>query len=220
MVILVQPALTSFGLTTKTRIRTLVGHPESGPETFDVSKFESATAYDQNKQTVPVEINIQDGISVDSQGDCSADCLMTMGTGSRSRRMIGNISHQAEAIEYEDVTYLKYTKGVLSGLNRFHSRLAFHWNYALQNPFEVTVEALPIQVLYEGNLIKDVLVEYLGETKRKWTGIAHPIGEGGLQVIEASYTSPTAMSPSVSYATSFTAEPVPEPSALLSGHSV
>jgi len=34
----------------------------------------------------------------------------------------------------------------------------------LQNPFEVTVgEALPIQVLYEGNLIKDVLVEYLGE---------------------------------------------------------
>jgi len=34
----------------------------------------------------------------------------------------------------------------------------------LQNPFEVTGEALPIQVLYEGNLIKDVLVEYLGET--------------------------------------------------------
>jgi len=25
----------------------LFGHPESGPETFDVSKFESATAYEQ-----------------------------------------------------------------------------------------------------------------------------------------------------------------------------
>jgi len=66
----------------------LFGHPESGPETFDVSKFESATAYDQNKQTVPVEINIQDGISVDSQGDIAALTSMTMGTGSRSRRMI------------------------------------------------------------------------------------------------------------------------------------
>ena len=201
----------------------LFGHPESGPETFDVSKFESATAYDQNKQIVPVEINSQDGVSIDSQGDIAAlTAFYDNGYWlQKSEDDYENISQeQAEAIEYEDVTrYLKSTKGVFEWSEPVSQPFGLPLEIMpLQNPFEVTVgEALPIQVLYEGNLIKDALVEYLGETVNvNEQGIASiPIGEGGLQVIEVSYTSPQAMSPGVSYTTTFTAEPVPEPSALL-----
>ncbi len=127
------------------------GHPESRPETLEVSKFQSATAYDRNKQVVPVEINKQDGIIVDPQFEVKAG------------------------------------------------------------------ETLPITVLYEGNQIQDALVEYLGkEVDMNEQGIAFiPIGEGELQVIEASYDNPPAMNLVVSHATTFTAEPIPEPSALL-----
>jgi len=83
----------------------------------------------------------------------------------------------------------------------------------LQNPFEVTVESTANSGLYEGNLIKDVLVEYLGETVNvNEQGLLHPTGEGGLQVIEASYQ------PHGDESWCFLrhhAEPVPEPSACL-----
>ena len=201
----------------------LFGHPESGPETFDVSKFQSATAYDRNKQVVPVEINIQDNITVDSQGDIAAlTAFYDNGYWlQKSEDDYENISQeQAQAIEYEDVTrYLKSTKGVSEWSQPISQPFGLPLEIMpLENPFEVTVgEALPIQVLYEGNLIKDALVEYVGETiDVNEQGIASiEIGEGGLQVIEASYTNPTAMSPGISYATTFSAEAVPEPSALL-----
>ena len=201
----------------------LFGHPELGPETFDVSKFQSATGYDANKQVVPVEINVQDGISVDPQGDIAAlTAFYDNGYWlQKSEDDYENISQQqAEAIGYEDVTrYLKYTKAVADWSEPVSQPFGLPLEIMpLENPFEVEVgEELPIQVLYEGNLINDALVEYLGETVDvNEQGIASiSIGEGGLQVIEASYTSPTAMSPGVSHATTFNTEPVPEPSALL-----
>ena len=78
--------------------------------------------------------------------------------------------------------------------------------------------------MYQGNAIANPTVEYLGqELTIDANGIASvPIVEGGLQVIEASYDNPTASSPGISYATTFTAQTVtaqstsvPEPSFLL-----
>ena len=201
----------------------LFGHPESGPEAFDASKFQSATAYDLNKQVVPVEINRQDGISVDSQREIAAltafydnGYWLENSTGDSE-----NLSQQrAEAIGYKDVSrYLKSTKAVSDWSEAISQPFDLPLEIMPQkNPFEVTVgETLPIKVLYQGNVTQDALVEYLGKTVNvNSEGTASIlIGEGWLQVIEASYTSPTATAPGVSYATTFNVEPVPEASALL-----
>ncbi len=78
---------------------------------------------------------------------------------------------------------------------------------------------MKVQVLYEGKQIPDVTVEYLG---KKLTGDQDgtylvPIGDEGLQQIEASYTVTSATQPSISYETGFTAQTtsVPESSGLL-----
>ena len=92
---------------------------------------------------------------------------------------------------------------------------------ALKNPFEVKVgESLPIQVLFQGNLIKNPTVEYLGKTLNvDADGIALiPIGNEGFQPIEAGYTLPLSNDPAadkISYATTLTYEKIPKPSALL-----
>lgn len=199
------------------------GHPESGPETLEVSKFQSATAYDRNKQVVPVEINKQDGITVDPQGNIAAlTAFYDNGYWvQKSPDDYENITQQqAEAIGYKDVTHnLKYTKAVFNWSEPISQQFGLPLEIMPQtNPFEVTAgETLPIKVLYQGNQIQDALVEYLGkEVDVNEQGIASiPIGEGGLQVIEASYDNPMSLNPVDSYATTFTAEPIPEPSALL-----
>jgi len=158
-----------------------------------------------NKQTVPVEINIQDGISVDSRRHCSLTASMTMGTGSRSRRMIMKTfpkTRQRQLNTRMSLAIWSTLRAFWVVWTGFTAVWPSTWNYAPTKSFEVTVgEALPIQVLYEGNLIKDVLVEYLGETVN--------VNEQGLLPSQLGWTashwsctSPTAMSPGVSYATS------------------
>jgi nickel transport protein len=204
----------------------LFGHPEEGPEPYDVAKFQSATAYDINKQVVPIKINRQDRISVVPQGDIAAlTALYDNGFWLRNPEDSSsrNISpEEAEAINYVNVTnFVKYTKALYDWSEAISQPFGIPLEIVpLKNPFEIIVgETLPIQVLFEGSLIKDALVEYLGETLDvNEQGITYiPIGEGGLQVIEASYTSPRANNPGISYATTFTAErtSVPEPSVLL-----
>ncbi|MBW4455798.1 MAG: DUF4198 domain-containing protein [Nostoc indistinguendum CM1-VF10] len=124
--------------------------------------------------------------------------------------------------QYQDVShYLKYTKAL------------FDWSDTLAQPFNLPLEIislqnpltakpgenLKVQVLYEGKQIPDVTVEYLG---KKLTGDQDgtylvPIGDEGLQQIEASYTVTSATQPSISYETGFTAQTtsVPESSGLL-----
>ncbi len=200
------------------------GHPEEGPQSIDVTKFRSATAYDINKQIVPLEIITQDGITVIPQREIAAltafydnGFWLTNPADNSSQ----NISpEQAEAINYVNVTnFVKYTKGLFGWSEPISQPFGLPLEIMpLQNPFEVAVgESLPIQVLFQGNLINNALVEYLGETiSVNQNGIAYiPIGEGGLQVIEASYTSPTATNPGINYATTLSVASVPEPSALL-----
>ncbi|WP_227873572.1 DUF4198 domain-containing protein [Aphanothece sacrum] len=88
---------------------------------------------------------------------------------------------------------------------------------ALQNPFSLKEgDILPIQVLFQGTLINNPLVEYLGQTiSVSNNGIALiPIGASGLQVIEASYTDPNSNNPPISYAATLTAQSVLEPQSL------
>lgn len=199
------------------------GHPEEGPESYDLNKFQSATAYDRNRQEVPIEINKEgDAVSIDPQGEIAA--LTAFYDNGYYRSLDGgseNISpEQAAAVEYEDVSrYLKYTKALYD----WSEPVAQPFNLPLEivpleNPLAVpTGEALPIKVLYQGQQINDALVEYQGETVDvNNEGIAFiPVGEAGLQPIEASYTSPRDKAPGISHATTLTAEAVPEPSALL-----
>ena len=205
----------------------LFGHPEIGPEPIDVAKFREATAYDTNKQVVPAQINInpQNGISVVPQGEIAALTaffdngfwLENLSDGS-----FENITQQeAEALNYVNVTnFVKYTKALYDWSAPVQQSFGLPLEIMpLQNPLEVAAGGtLPIQVLFQGNVVNDALVEYLGQTVNlNQNGTFDiPIGQGGLQVIEANYSNPTATNPGISYAASFTAQQtVPEPSALL-----
>lgn len=223
--ILVQPALAHV-VWFDSQYQLLFGHPEEGPEAYDVTKFRSATAYDINKQQVRFETVIQDTINIVPQGDVAAltaffdNGLYLRNPGDTSSRNISQA--EAEAINYTNVTnFVKYTKGLYDWSEPISQPFGLPLEILpLQNPFEVmTGENLPIQVLYQGNLINDALVEYQGETLSvDANGIAYvPIGDSGLQPIEASYTSPTATNPRVNYATTLTATArrIPEPSALI-----
>lgn len=202
----------------------IFGHPEEGPEPYDPAKFQSATAYDRNKQIVPIEVLKQDAVSVVPEKEIAA--LTALYNNGYYLRNPGDSSSQnilqseAEAINYTNVTnFAKSTKALYDWSEPVSQPFSLPLEIMpLENPFEVAVgKTLPVQVLYEGNLIKDALVEYNGEeVDIDAQGIAFiPVDEKGLQPIEASYTSPTAMNPGVSYATTLTAERVPEPSTLL-----
>jgi nickel transport protein len=225
--ILIQPVFAHviwFGTQTEEGYELLFGHPEEGPEPYDPSKFRSATAYDQNKQIIPIEVAIDDSVSVIPQGDVAAlTALYDNGFWLRNpedtaSRQISQA--EAEAIGYTNVTrFLKSTKALLD------------WSEDLSTPFGLPLEimplenpvalkagdTLPIQILYEGSLIKDALVEYEGAPLEvNEMGIAYvPFTERGLQPIEASYQSSAATNPGLSYATTLTVRPVPEPASTL-----
>ena len=102
-------------------------------------------------------------------------------------------------------------------------RLKPHENNAhLENPFEVAVgETLDVQVLFEGALLKDVLVEFGGEAIDDGNGdgvFSIPWAQEGLKTIEASYSVPLVNDPDtdeISYSTSLGVQPIPEPSSVL-----
>ncbi|RCJ30311.1 hypothetical protein A6769_33755 [Nostoc punctiforme NIES-2108] len=201
----------------------LFGHPEDGPEPYQTSKFKQATAYDSNRQILPFDINQKkSGLSLTSNSEIAGltaffDNGYYANVGGESR----SISEQ-EIGQYQDVShYLKYTKALYD----WSDTLAQPFNLpleiiSLENPLVVKPgENLKVQVLYQGKQIPDVTVEYLG---KKLSGNQDgtylvPIGDEGLQQIEASYTVASANSPSISYETGFTAQKtsVPDPSALL-----
>ncbi|NEU73257.1 DUF4198 domain-containing protein [Hassallia byssoidea VB512170] len=206
------------------------GHPESGPDpTIDVSRFRLATGYDINKLTVPLTISIQDKIKVVPQSDIAALTAYFDNNGFRLRNPDNTTSRitqaEAEAINYLNVTNsVKYTKALYDWSSAISQPFGLPLEIQpLKNPFEVAVgEILPIQVLYQGNLITDALVEYQGtELALNASGIGYDvlIGDSGLQPIEASFNSTAETNLIVNYATTLTAqrrtERVPEPSAVL-----
>lgn len=204
------------------------GHPEEGAEPYDPSKFRGVTAYDINKQLVPVKIDQQeDPIVVAPDGEFAA-LTAFLDNGFYVQKSPDNSEEVSEAeaqnynADYEVGHYIKSTKAL------------FDWSEPLAQPFGLPLEimplqnpsglmageTLPIQVLYQGNSIKDVLVEYEGKTLPvDENGIASVlVGEGGLQPIEASYATALDNDPAadtIEYATTFTAKPVPEPSTML-----
>lgn len=205
----------------------LFGHPEIGPQAIDVTKFREATAYDMNKQVVPTQINIdpQTGISVVPQGEIAAlTAFFDNGFWLRNpgdTTSVNITQQEAEALDFVNVTnFVKYTKALYDWSAPLQQWFGLPLEIMpLQNPLEVAAGGiLPIQVLFEGNVVNDAVVEYLGETVNlDQNGTFNiPIGQGGLKVIEASYNNSTATNPAISYAASFTAQQtVPEPSALL-----
>lgn len=210
----------------------LFGHPEEEEkEPLTPSNIRGSTAYDLSKEIVPSNTSVEgDRFFVVPEGEIAA-LTATYDNGFWIEYPDGSYENlspeEAEAINYENVTnYLKTTKA----LYRWSDEVATSFNLPLEimpleNPFAVGVgDSLSVQVLYRGNAIANPIVEYLGqELAVDANGIASVlIGEGGLQVIEASYDDPTASNPGISYATSFTAQTVtaqstsvPEPYFLL-----
>lgn len=203
----------------------LFGHPEESlPEPLNIDKFKEATAYDGNKNVIPSTTLFENGrLFVNTNSPASA-LTAFYDNGFWRENPDGsydNISQQeAQAINYANVTqFVKYTKGLSA------------WNDALAQPFGLPLEIMalqnplslkegdnfPIQVLFQGSLIYNPLVEYLGQTiSLDVNGIALiPVGASGLQVIEASYTDPNSNNPPISYAATFTAQSVPEPGTIL-----
>lgn len=221
---LTQPALAHviwFEHINNTEQEIFFGHPEeSQPEPLILEKFQEATAYDFNGNIISSTVRFEnDRLFVNTNSPIAALTVFYDNGFWRQNPddTYDNITQQeAEAINYENVGhYLKYAKGLSA------------WNSSLEQPFGLPLEIialanpfslregdnLPIQVLFEGSLINNPLVEYLGQTINvDSNGIALiPVDESGLQVIEASYTVPNSNNPTISYAATFTAQSVPEP---------
>ncbi|MCU0532467.1 MAG: DUF4198 domain-containing protein [Hydrococcus sp. Prado102] len=210
----------------------LFGHPEEeAEEPLIPSNFREATAYDLSKGIVPSNTSVEGGnFFVVPEREVAA-LTATYDNGFWIEYPDGSYENlspeEAQAINYENVTnYLKSTKALYSWSDEVATPFGLPLEIMpLENPFAVGVgDSLSIQVLYQGNAIADPTVEYLGqELAVDANGIASVlIGEGGLQVIEASYDDPTANNPGISYATTLTAQTitaqstsVPEPSFLL-----
>ena len=196
----------------------LFGHPEENqPEPFVIDKFQEATAYDQNQTEVPhTTLFENDRFFVNTTTTPSA-LTAFYDNGFWQENPDGsydNITQKdAQDINFENVSqFVKYAKGL------------YAWNSSLDQPFDLPLEIiplqnpltlndgdnLPIQVLFNGTLINNPVVEYLGETiplDTNGTALI-PIGATGLQVIEASYTDSNSSLPTISYATTFTAQSV------------
>ncbi|WP_045053526.1 DUF4198 domain-containing protein [Aliterella atlantica] len=204
------------------------GHPEEGSEPYDPTKFRGVTAYDINKQLVPVKIDQQeDPVTIAPDGEFAA-LTAFLDNGFYVQKSEDNFEEvsQAEAQiynpDYEVGHYVKSTKALYDWSEPLSQPFGLPLEIMpLQNPSGLTAgETLPIQVLYQGNLVKDVLVEYEGKTLAlDENGIASVlVGEGGLQPIEASYASALnndLAADTIEHATTLTANPVPEPSTLL-----
>lgn len=202
----------------------LFGHPEEGPQPYDTSRFKEAAAYDSQRQTLPFTINqTQDAVSLTSTGNVAA--LTGLLDNGFYASVPGNnylrIS-ESEAGQYEGVRHLlKYTKAL------------YDWSEALAQPFNQPVEILPLEnplevkagdnldvrVLYQGKPVSDANVEYLGQVVPIGAdGIfSVPIGDGGLQQLEAQYQILSNSNLTIGYEVSLTAQrtSIPEPSALL-----
>ncbi len=204
------------------------GHPELGAEPYDSAKFRGATAYDITKQLVPVKIDQQsDPVIVNPDGEIAA-LTAFLDNGFYVQKSEGNFEEVSETEaqtynpDYEVGHYVKSTKALYDWSNQLSQPFGLPLEIMpLQNPSGLMIgETLPIQVLYQGNLIKDALVEYEGNTLTlDENGIASIlVGEGGLQPIEASYETALNSDPAadaINYTTTLTAKPIPEPSTLL-----
>ncbi|MBR8827898.1 MAG: DUF4198 domain-containing protein [Gomphosphaeria aponina SAG 52.96 = DSM 107014] len=207
----------------------IFGHPEENkPEPLDIEKFQSATAYDENHKVIPSTTSLENGrLFLKTNSPASALTAFYDNGFWRENpdETYDNISQEeAEAINYENVSqFVKYAKSLSA------------WNESLAQPFNLPIEImplenplnleagdnLPIQVLFAENIVDAPLVEYLGETinvNSNGTAII-PIGESGLEVIEASYTDLNSNNPEISYAATFSAQSnsvpaIPEPQNL------
>lgn len=211
----------------------LFGHPEADEtEPFDVSKFREATAYDLSKNLVPGVTELQeDNLFFVPESEIAALTAFYDNGFYRSNPdgTSDNLSpEEAAAIDYDNVTnFVKYTKGIYGWSDEISMPFGLPLEIMpLQNPLEVKAgENLAIQVLFNGSLIDNATVEYLGqELAVDENGvILVPVEAGGLEVIEASYN-PNGnldLPYAISYATTLSAEltspsaSVPEPSFLL-----
>ena len=209
----------------------IFGHPEEDePETLEPAKFQEATAYSAERSVIELNpIETEAGLSFVAEEEVAA--LTAFYDNGFWREYPDGSSEnislaEAEAVGYADVTsFLKYTKGIYEWSNAIDQPFGLPLEIMpLENPLAVMPgEDLPIQVLYEGEIVDTALVEYLGEelSVAEDGTVLVPVGAGGLDVIEASYPSPSATNPEISYATTLSAEAVsestsvPEPSAWL-----
>ncbi len=208
----------------------LFGHPEEGEDnvlTYSPSSVKELTAYDITGAVVPVEINnLPNGISVTSNPDVAA----LTGFVDRGYYVVTpdneylNISKREATGEYTQAfRSLNYPKSFYNWSDAVGKPLGLTLEIVpLANPYEVAVgENLDVQVLFEGALLKDVLVEYGGEAIDDGNGdgvFSIPWAQEGLQTIEASYSVPLVNDPDtdeISYSTSLGVQPVPEPSSVL-----
>lgn len=204
----------------------LYGHPEEGPQAYDVNKFTGATVYDINRQkTISFDTNQdEEGLYLTTGTKASA---ITASLDNGYYATVGDNNYyqiqEDEISNYQGVRRsLKYTKAI------------YDWSDTLAESFDLPLEIQPLENPFaedlQGNLLVRVLsqgspvaegltVEYQGQViAQNPDGTYYiPVGQEGLtQAIEASY-SISLDGITTSYETSFTAQtiPVPEPTALL-----
>lgn len=205
----------------------IFGHPElNSPEPLILSKFKEANAYDANKNPIPLTTNFIGGqLFVTPESQASA-LTAFYDNGYWLRNPDGSSTNitqeEAEAINYQNTSnFVKYTKYLAEWSDVLAEPFGLPLEIiALENPLGLqSGDQLPIQVLFQGDVILNPIVEYLGQTLSIDANgvVLIPIGQGGLEVIEASYQVPDLINPAVSYATTLSvqATSVPEPSFIL-----
>lgn len=204
----------------------LFGHPEEGEESvlpYAPASVKELTAYNLTKTVVPIEIkNFPNGISIIPNKDVAAlSAFVDRGfyVVTPDNQYL-NISKKEATTEYTQAfRSFNYPKSLYSWSDAIKEPLGLQLEIvSLENPFEVaTGENLEVQVLFDGAPIKDVLVEYLGqsiEDVNKDGIFSIPWTQEGLKTIEASYSIPLKNDPDtdeLSYSASLGVQSVPEP---------
>lgn len=210
---------------------------ETTSESYDPAGLLNITAYDNARHVVPISLLTQvSPISVVPQGDIAAlTAAYDQGFWVRDDNEGMDVEHDPD----KDLGYLTKNQQVSIGYDNFvqelkYTKALYDWSNSLaqpfglplevvplKNPFNVkTGEKLPIEVLFQGQVVNNADVEYLDDPQNvNQNDITYiPIGADGLQPIEVDYsTDATANTPQIYYATSFTAQrSVPEPTSVLS----
>jgi nickel transport protein len=209
----------------------LFGHPEEGEDSvipYTPSTVKQLTGFDVTGATIPVEINnLPGGISVVPNKDLAALTAFV----DRGFYVVTSDNEYLNIPKYEATTpytqafrSYNYPKSLYKWSDAIDQSLGLDFEIVpLQNPFEVASgNNLDVQVLFQGTLLKEVLVEYRGQAvpDSNNDGIfSIPWTQKGLKTIEASFSIPLANDPEIdelSYSASLSVQGVPEPGSLIS----
>lgn len=186
------------------------GHPPDKISDIEPGRVKDVKAFDKKGINVPMERRDEVGkVYLSSRKEISMISLSIEGgylvTTPDGKKRLGKREAEAQGIQIVDAVYSsQYAKSIFGYSDAVAKSAGMRFEIVpLRNPYKLkTGEALPIKVLFEGKPLKGATITTttnkkgekgnieLGETDKE--GLANiPIDRDGMQIILASYRTPT-----------------------------